>query len=132
MRNSIAVPIFTVGLIFLCAVGAPAQTRQRVRFVKGANSASVSGTIRGYAYLDYIVGAREGQTLSVALSGNSAAELAVFMPDGENLGADSTGVADWMGELPASGDYVVRVVMPRSAARRKGATARFALRITIE
>ena len=132
MRNSITVTTLTVGLIFLCALDAAAQTRQRVRFGKGASSASVSGVIKGYAYRDYVVGAREGQTLSVALSGNSLADLAIFMPDGGNLGADSTGVADWTGEIPASGDYVIRVLMPRSAARRKGAAARFRLRITIE
>ena len=132
MRNSAVVRSVTIALIFLCAVGASAQTRQRVRFVKGASGAAVSGTIKGYAYRDYIVGAREGQTLSVRLSGNSTAELAIFMSDGGNFGADSTGVADWTGELSASGDYVIRVLMPRSAARRKGATARFALRITIE
>jgi hypothetical protein len=132
MRNSIIVTTLTIVLIFLYAVDAAAQTRRRIRFGKGASSASVSGVIKGYAYRDYVIGAREGQTLSVALSGSSAADLAIFMPDGGNLGADSTGVADWTGELPASGDYVVRILMPRSAARRKGAAARFALRITIE
>lgn len=132
MKNLAVLWSAAIVLIFIYAVGAEAQVKQRVRFDKGATAASVSGAIKGYAYRDYVVGARAGQTLSVRLSGDSAAELAVFMPDGGNLGADSTGVADWTGELPASGNYVIRVLMPRSAARRKGATARFTLRIEIE
>lgn len=117
-------------VLFLFSAETHAQTKQRVRFAKGASAATVSGTIKGYKYVDYIIGAREGQTLSVTLTGDSKAEFAIMMPDGGNLGMDATGVDDWSGELPASGDYAIRVLMPRSFARR-GESANFKLKISI-
>jgi hypothetical protein len=120
-----------LAMLFLFAVqDAAAQARQRVRFARGASSAQVSGTIKGYKYIDYVVGARAGQTLSLRITGSSAAQFAVFMADGGNLGMDSAGVAEWSGELPATEDYTIRVLMPRAQARR-GETARYTLRIAI-
>lgn len=118
-------------LILGLTANAPAQTTRRVRFAKGASSATVSGQVKGYDYIDYIVGAKAGQTMSVRLTGRSVAEFAILMPDGGNLGMDATGVREWSGELPESGDYSIRVLMPRAHARR-GTVASFSLRISIQ
>lgn len=121
-----------LAMLFLFAVqDASAQARQRVRFARGASAATVSGTIKGYKYIDYLVGASEGQTLGLRLTGSSSAEFAVFMADGGNLGMDSAGVNEWSGELPVTEDYTIRVLMPRAQARR-GETARFSLKISIQ
>ncbi|MGQ0761771.1 MAG: g-type lysozyme inhibitor [Acidobacteriota bacterium] len=122
---------FSVLMLVLFAAGSvDAQTTRRVQFAKGASSATVNGRIKGYEYIDYVIAARAGQTMSVRLTGSSVAELAILMPDGGNLGMDATGVREWSGELPESGDYSIRVLMPRAYARR-GTTARFSMRISI-
>jgi hypothetical protein len=119
-------------LLFLFAAdNASAQTKQRVKFSRGESGASVSGSVKGYKYIDYVIGARKGQTLSVNLTGSSSAEFAIMMPDGGNLGMDATQVREWTGELPASGDYAIRVLMPRAQARR-GETIKFKLSISIK
>ncbi len=130
-KFSLLFGLAVLSMLFLFAENGSAQTKQRVSFVRGASSATVSGTVKGYKYIDYVVGAREGQTLSVRVSGSTSAQLAVFMPDGGNIGMDAAGVESWSGELPTSGDYVVRVLQPRAQARR-GETARYSLRISIQ
>ena len=108
-----------------------AQTTRRVRFPKGGSSATVSGQVKGYDYIDYVVGAKAGQTMSVRLTGSSVAEFVIRLPDGENLSTEATSVREWSGELPTSGDYSIRVLMSRADARR-GTTARFSLRISVD
>lgn len=130
MKKLIVTLSVLVMMFLFAADDAAAQAKQRVRFARGASSATVSGTIKGYKYIDYVVGAREGQTLSLRITGSSSAQFAVFMADGGNLGMDSAGVNDWSGELPATEDYTIRVLMPRAQARR-GETARYTLRISI-
>src|SRR5437868_14377151 len=106
-------------LIFLFSFNISAQTKQRVSFAKGASDSTVSGTVRSYAYRDYIVGARAGQTISAKLtSNNTFTVLTIFMPGGDNL-EDATEMDEFSGELPSSGDYVIRVGMMRAEARRK-------------
>jgi hypothetical protein len=54
----------------------------------------------------------------------------VFDPNGENVeGAD--GVAEYDGVLAMSGNYRVRVLLPRSEARRKDSGTSFTVRFTI-
>ena len=109
-----------------------AQAKERVRFAAGASSKSVKGVVRGYAYRDYIVGAREGQHIELKLTASAGSTVfSVFNPDGENL--EGAAQQDWFsGTLPMTGDYVVRVAMMRSAARRKGSVSNFTLKISIE
>ena len=130
--KKILVLIAFAACIAIFAQDAAAQTKTRVRFARGAHSATVSATVRGYAYRDYIVGSGAGQTMTVSVSGtNSATVLTVFAPDGTNVdGAAQTD--SYSGELAASGDYVIRVGMMRSAARRPGASTTFKLKITVK
>ena len=118
-------------LFFTSAESTAAQTRQRVRFARGSAAASVSGSVKGYKYVDYVVGAREDQTITVNLTGSSSAYFAILKPDGDNLGTEATQVKQWSGKLPASGDYAIRVLMPRAQARR-GEIIKYRLRISIQ
>ncbi|HEV2903504.1 MAG TPA: hypothetical protein VGW32_00575 [Pyrinomonadaceae bacterium] len=121
-------------LVIMALVGTysiSAQTTRRVRFARGASSATVSGQVEGYDYIDYIVGAKAGQPMSVRLTESSVVEFVIRLPDGQNLGMEATGVREWSGELPESGDYSIRVLMSRADARR-GTTARFSLRISVD
>ena len=110
---------------------ASAQAKQKVSFARGTSSATVRGTVRGYAYRDYVVGASAGQTLDVKVrSANTYTVFTVFQPGGDNL-EGATQMDEFSGELPTSGDYVVRVAMMRAGARRPGAVSNFSLTISI-
>ena len=117
-------------LTIALAASVSAQTKVNVHFARGANSTKVSGSVSGYKYVDYVVGARGGQTMSVKLtSASSYASFVIFDPAMENVDG-ATEQIDWTGDLPSDGNYTIRVLLPRSAARR-GASAVYSLRILI-
>ncbi|MDQ6785745.1 MAG: hypothetical protein M3033_02845 [Acidobacteriota bacterium] len=123
----------TLSILFVLVFSSAAftQFKQRVHFAKGSSSATVKGIVRGYGYTNYIIGARSGQEISVNLSAaNTFAVFTVFLPNGDNL-EGATEQNEFSGELPESGDYVVRVYMMRSEARRKNSNAAYALKISI-
>jgi hypothetical protein len=114
------------------AVSAQAPREERVSFKPGSSSATINGSIQGEDSIDYVLGARAGQTMSVTLkSSNGANSFNVLPPGseaaiaiGENLGNT------WSGTLPADGNYRIRVFLMRSAARRKEA-AKYTLSVAI-
>ena len=108
--------LFVMIIVILAISTSTAQTKSRVQFARGASSETVAGTIREYAYRDYVIKASAGQTISISLDPQSKCVLTVFKPDGNNLdiGADR----EFTSELPVSGDYDVRVLLMRSEARR--------------
>jgi len=117
-----------LGLLSLSVL---AQTKVNVHFARGANSTKLGGSVSGYKYVDYVVGARGGQTMSVKLeSASSYASFVVFDPTMENV-EGATEQVDWTGDLPSNGKYTIRVLLPRSAARR-GVSARYSLKISID
>ena len=131
MNKKLLISIGASTLLVLFSLNAQAQSKQRVRFAKGASQATISGRVQGYAYKDYIVAARAGQTISVKLnSRNTFAVLTIFTPDADNL-EGATETDEFSGELPATGDYVIRVGMMRAEARRKNSLAVFSLRISV-
>lgn len=123
--------ILLFALLFLFALSVSAQTRVNVRFARGSTSSMVRGSVSGFKYVDYIVGARGGQTMSVKLnSASSYVSIVVFDGRMQNV-EGATEQTGWSGELPSNGNYRVRVLLPRSAARR-GTSASYSLRISIE
>ena len=119
--------IFTLFL----SIDASAQAKARVKFAKGASSASVKGKITGYKYVDYALSASAGQTMSVKLNAdNTFLQFVIFDGNMENL-EGATGVEDWSGELPQNGNYTIRVLFPRAEARRKSAFANYTIKISI-
>ncbi|HEX8368399.1 MAG TPA: hypothetical protein VF604_07640 [Pyrinomonadaceae bacterium] len=122
--------------VFLIALGllvsanqVGAQTRARVRFARGASSATLRGRINGYKYVDYIVGARAGQILKLELRTTGSAEIVVFTPSDENI--DGANGLQYTGEIEYTGDYKIRILQPRAFARRNNAS-NYTLRISIE
>ena len=108
------------------------QKKVRVKFAKGKSSATIKGRIQGYEYVDYIVGASQGQTLTAKVSSASQwAQFVVFDSNEENL-EGSIGDTDFKAKLPQTGDYKIRVLMPRAEARRKGSMADYSLWIEIK
>ena len=123
--------VFMSASFLLFSIDVSAQSKQRVRFARGASAATISGMVRGFAYRDYIIGVRAGQTISVKLnSRNTFTVLTIFTPDGENL-EGATETEEFSGELPSPGDYVIRVGMMRAEARRKNSMANYSLRVSV-
>jgi hypothetical protein len=95
---------------------------ERVRFKPGTTSTAIEGSIKGYATVDYLVGARDGQQMNVSLATKHTATYFNILAPGENEVAmfnGSTSENQYEGTLPKSGDYRIRVYMMRSAARRE-------------
>lgn len=120
----------------LCVVApavAQSPTRsERVQFPRGATAQTVRGTIRGYSTVDYLIGARAGQTLRVSMrSSNRSAYFNVIAPRAQSAMFDGSIRGDSFSErLPQTGDYRVRVYLMRNAARR-GETATYSLDIAV-
>jgi hypothetical protein len=130
-KAALIVSIFVLtGLFFaLSPEETSAQSKTRVRFARGATSATVNGVVKGYAYRDYLFGARGGQRVSVDLDSKYPhPQMFVRDSNGENL---STGAGEWNGEIPATGTYTVRVLLPRAFARRAQSSS-YKLTIRIE
>lgn len=117
------------------AVHAAAQDgrSERVHFAGGASSKLIKGKIQGYHYVDYLVRAGAGQTLSVALkSGNGANHFNLIAPGAGDsaMFVGSMSGNSFSGMLPADGDYKIRVYLMRNAARRNE-VARYTLDVGI-
>lgn len=109
-----------------------------IRFRAGSSSATVSGSIKGYATVDYVLRANGGQAMSVALKSRSTSVYFNILPGenkdtGEALNAEPrpVEVTNWSGELPGDGEYIIRVYQVRATARR-GATAAYSLTVSIK
>lgn len=94
---------------------------ERVRFAHGASSAVVEDSITGDETVDYVLGARKGQTAKISMATDNGANYFNILAPGENevaLFNSSMGENRFEGVLPESGDYKIRVYLMRSAARR--------------
>ncbi|MFO1456667.1 MAG: hypothetical protein U1F18_10545 [Steroidobacteraceae bacterium] len=106
---------------------------ERVRFAKGATSATVEGTIRGDQSVDYLLGAAKGQAANISLATRNTATYFNILAPGETEVAFFNGSVNgnqFEGTLPATGDYRIRVYMMRSAARRNE-TANYRLEMIV-
>jgi len=104
-----------------------------LQFAKGASSATVKGSIKGGATIDYKLRAKAGQTMNVALKTSNAANYFNVLPPGSKDVAIFIGSSEgneWTGALPSEGEYTIRVYLMRSAARRNE-TANYTLKVGI-
>jgi hypothetical protein len=94
-----------------------AQDQARVEFEAGNDNAAINGAVIGDGYIDYLLGAQAGQMMSVSLipgesNGNGTIYFNILPPgssgeaiyNGSTYGLDATNI-----ELPADGDYTIRV-----------------------
>lgn len=113
-----------VALVALSAafiVSADGVTK-RIRFAKGSSSATISGAVVRGDRDTYIIGAKEGQKMTVKIT--SLENNAVFQierPDGEYLAnaGDGDDAMSWSGDLPSNGDYKIVVGGTRGNAGYK-------------
>ena len=110
------------GILFVINASANAD-QQRIKFAKGENSATVSGSVLRGEQDSYLVGGREGQKMSVKIS--SDGKNAVFQirdaASGKYLsGAGASDDAtEWSDPLPTTGDYEIVVGGTRGNADYK-------------
>jgi hypothetical protein len=92
----------------------------QIKFAHGASSAKVEGVIAGRESIDYKLGARAGQTMSVALQTSNASNYFNVLPPGAEtaLFVGSTSGNKWTGTLPSNGEYTIRVYLMGSVANR--------------
>lgn len=118
----------------LAADKLPSPRTERVTFAKGASSATLKGTLKGGADVDYLVRAAAGQTLQVKLQGtNPQNDFNVLPPGSADVAmyvSSTTGERSWSGVLPTDGDYAIRVYLMRPAARRNEAS-RYTLTVAV-
>lgn len=129
MKKLILLSIIVVGIF---TISASAQTKVRVKIPKDRNSIIHQSKIVGYKYIDYIVKAKSGQTMTVKLtSPNEFTQFVIFYSDKKNV-EDANGVREFTRNVDVDDDYIVRVLLPRSEARRKGAYAAYSIEFTID
>jgi hypothetical protein len=117
----------------LAADGPPPPRKERVTIAKGASSATIKGTLKGGADVDYLVRAAAGQTLEVKLQGSNAQNYFNVLPPGSAnvaMYASDRAEQSWSGVLPADGDYAIRVYLMRAAARRNE-SSRYTLTLAV-
>jgi hypothetical protein len=105
---------------------------ERVQFKKGSAEAIIKNRIKGYEVVDYLLGAKAGQTMSVHLKTSNGANYFNVVPPGSDAAIAMGELLGnkWTGTLPVDGDYTIRVYLMRSAARRNE-TANFTLTVGI-
>jgi len=119
-RLPIAVTIVTL-LSSSAALARDEIRTERVRFAPGASSAVVEGSITGDETVDYVLGARKGQSARIRLATPHGSNYFNLLAPGESDVAffiGSTEGDQFEGVLPETGDYKIRVYLMRSAARR--------------
>jgi hypothetical protein len=130
MKKTVMFSIVLTGLMLL-SVDAEAQAKTRVRFPAGTHGTSVKGTCRGYAYHDYLVRVSAGQSINIFLTSSEPSTVfSIVTPEGGDL-LEASETTSYSGELITSGDYRVRVLMMRSAARRRGSVSNYTLSISV-
>lgn len=112
--------LLTATLLLSAWCGASgAQETVDIKFRPGASSAEINGTIIGDQYIDYVLGARGGQTMvvSLAVTGTNGHGSAYFniLPAGQDYGGPYTGNMDDDNHaevtVPSDGDWAIRVYL---------------------
>jgi hypothetical protein len=110
--------------------------KERVQFQSGTSGTTIQGKIKGEQIVDYLINAKAGQLMTVSLNTNNGGNSFNIFAPGKVPGNDGamfigeTNNNQFKGTLPASGDYLIRVALIRSAARRNE-VANYKLQINI-
>lgn len=126
----------TIVLACALAVSGAGQAQdvrtERVALAQDTGGALIEGSLGGWEIADYLVGAEAGQTLSVDMRTSNASAYFNILPAGSDEAIFTGSVSGHVADVPlsATGDYVIRAYLMRSAARR-GETARYALAIGV-
>jgi hypothetical protein len=122
-----------IAAVFICALALSSTfaqgVKQKVRFARGASSATIRGAVVRGDRDRYYVSAKRGQTMSVKITSteSNAVFQVYFAGQQESLegAGEDDDATEWSGELPADNDYVIVVGGTRG-------NATYTLKISIE
>lgn len=121
--NATSWAVAVILMLMLTSAALSAGIRKRVRFPRGSHSTTISGSVIRGEQDRYILGAKEGQTMTVRI--RSVEDNAVFQIyfAGEQESLEGAGEGDdatsWSGKLPTTTDYVIVVGGTRGNATYK-------------
>lgn len=116
--------------VALTVVSLQAQSPTRIKFARGAVSASVTGKLRGYSdHKTYVIKVRAGQTLRTQQTGKNYITISIKDPNGEDV-SDSDASCNNRKEVAptVAGDYTLTVVECQKADAWRGT---FRFRVTV-
>lgn len=128
-RKYMVLGLTLAGLLTLSGIYASAQrtfSEQRVRFPRGQNSATLRSRVSRNKAVLYTVGAKTGQSLTIALDGDAKTRFDLSGPKDKSGQTMANGETEWSGTLPETGDYRIFVFTDSHVA------SPFTLKITIE
>lgn len=106
------------------AVDANAQERKQdreitysVRFAKGKSSITIPRRIALGTSHNYILSAREGQTMKIVLTTGNKTAFTLHAPSGDII-ENGDGVKIWRGTLESSGEYSIVIGTDKTADYR--------------
>jgi hypothetical protein len=126
-----------LSLVFIAGFGWANEIRnERVQFAIGTTGTTIADRIQGGEIVDYALGARAGQRMTVNLETDNPSNYFNVLAPGESEMAVFIGSNEgnhFEDDLPENGDYTIRVYLMRSAARRnESANYRLDMTITTE
>jgi hypothetical protein len=131
--RALFIGVFSALLFAGATVVAQVDIREEpIHFKKGETGATVKGSIKGSQSVDYRLRAQKGQPMVVNFkSSNSSAYFNVIAPGADSaMFVGSSSGSHFEGELPADGEYTIRVYLMRNAGRRNE-TAHYTLEVGI-
>lgn len=132
--KKLAILIGLVAVIVIAAAESSAQSKIKVRFAKGKAAASYNGSIRGTKYVDYVLRAKKGQTLKIAISKNMGSPVyfnVLRWGSDVAISIEARQTRSFRGSLPEDGLFAVRVFMEK-ADRLRNRPASFRIGFSIE
>jgi hypothetical protein len=134
----IAVGFLALVMGAVLPIGSPASAAEEIKtvpvhFKHGKSSATLSGHVTGRETIDYVLGAKAGQEMSVTMKTSNGSNYFNVLPPGSNEEGIFTGSSEgdkFRGTLSKDGDYKIRVYLMRNAARRNE-KAEFTLEVAI-
>jgi hypothetical protein len=105
---------------------------EQIQFEKGASAATIPGKIKGDQIVDYSLWAAAGQSMVATLKPSNLSAHFDVLPPGSDAAifVGATSGNRFEAQLPADGEYTIRVYLMRSAARRNE-TANYSLAVGI-
>jgi len=82
---------------------------RRIRFARGANSATLRGQVSRSKAILYKVGAKRGQSMTVRLEGDAKTRFDLSGPKDSSEHKIVSGETEWSGTLRDDGDYKILV-----------------------
>lgn len=128
--------LLATAIVIAAATPSTAQApirSERVQFAKGTSAKTIKAAIKGDQAVDYLIGVRAGQTVTVTLASSNASNYFNITAPGADaaLFIGSTGGNRHSFRVPSSGDYAIRVYLMRNAARRNEA-GRYTLTVAVK